>query len=77
MKYKWLGNKEKKPWYISKTIDIKRLRLIFKWNSRYNWMGRFGGGWDWKVGFGLGGSSLLINLLFCFISISIREKRGV
>ena len=44
-------------------------------STKYGWkptkgMGRFGGGWNYSLGIEIGGSSVMINLLFGFISIS-------
>lgn len=43
--------------------------------ERYGWrgtdgMGRFGGGWNWCLGFRIGGSSIYIELLWGAITIS-------
>lgn len=39
------------------------LRIVFSWRSKKNIMGRFGGGWNWKLGFMAGGSTVIISLL--------------
>jgi hypothetical protein len=43
------------------------LRHSFKYRKANSWMGRFGGGWQWKLGIQQGGNSLLISLLICEI----------
>ena len=35
---------------------------------------RFGGGWRWKLGISIGDSSLMFELLFGIISVSIEDK---
>ena len=37
-------------------------------------MGRFGGGWNWELGFELGGHTLILNLLVLYIVVSIEKK---
>lgn len=51
-------------------------RLLFKlsWRNAKGFMGRFGGGWNWKLGFQAGGRSLIISLLVMEFSIYIRKK---
>lgn len=50
-----------------------------KAGDRYGWkptkgMGRFGGGWNWKLGVNIGGSTVVFNLLYGMISISKPRK---
>lgn len=46
-----------------------------KWNIRYshrsknNFWGRFGGGWNWKLGIQIGGSTIIMSLLIAEITI--------
>lgn len=67
-------NKLEKRTEIKKTWNIGRLRVTFHWRSRKNLWGRFGGGWNWIVGFEIGGSTIILNLLICSLRFSIREK---
>ena len=48
---------------ITKQLSIGRLKIVFNWRSSKNLMGRFGGGWNWKVGIMIGGHSVILNLL--------------
>lgn len=48
-----------------KQFQLKRLHVIFQYQSKDNLWGRFGGGWNWKVGFQIGGSTLIVDLLVC------------
>ena len=50
-------------------------------NEKYGWrhksngiMGRFGGGWRWKLGFSMGSKSCIIDLIFGSIRISWEKK---
>jgi hypothetical protein len=52
-------------YHVNRRIQIGSIEIKFTWRSGKNSMGRFGGGWNWEVGFQLGGSSLIVNLLFC------------
>ena len=47
-------------------------KIKFQYREKNNLWGRFGGGWNWKLGFQAGGSSLIINLLV--MTISFRKK---
>jgi len=42
---------------------IKKLTIAMEHRRAGRLMGRFGGGWDWEVGFQQGGRSLILNLL--------------
>ena len=46
-----------------------------KIGERYGWKptkgtGRFGGGWNWKLGIAIGGSTVMLDLLFGMVTIS-------
>lgn len=59
----WAGGKSiRKQWILFKR------KIIFEWRNTEGW-GRFGGGWNFKFGFQLGGTTLIFNLLFCTLSI--------
>lgn len=62
---------------IDKTWTIGRVRVRFNWRSASNLWGRFGGGWNWKFGFQIGGRTVIFNLLVCSVTISLvpRERR--
>ena len=50
-------------------------------NGRYGWrcknpLGRFGGGWTYKLGFAFSGQTLLIDLLFGSIRISAYKPKA-
>jgi len=55
---------------------FKRLRLghfetTFHWRSAKNFWGRFGGGWNWCLGFELGDWTLGLNLLVFRLGFSL------
>jgi hypothetical protein len=66
---------------MRKTWHLGRLKITFSWRSRKDWMGRFGGGWQWKLGIQVGGSTVLLSLLICeliftYETISPGNKRS-
>lgn len=57
---------------VNKSFDMKLLRLKgnFTIRSKSNSWGRFGGGWNWKLGFQAGGSTIIISLLIAELRIN-------
>jgi len=55
---------------LRKEFKIKRLEITIDYKSSDGW-GRFGGGWNWVVGFQAGGHSLILNLLIFSITFYI------
>ncbi|MCP3682017.1 MAG: hypothetical protein GY861_04935 [bacterium] len=51
-------------------------KVTFKYRAKNNLWGRFGGGWNWELGFQAGGSSLAINLLLMSISFHKKPKES-
>lgn len=58
---------------IRKETKICRLRVVFDFVSKDCVMGRFGGGWDWEVGFQVGGRTILFNLLVFSLRIEVES----
>lgn len=58
----WACEQENKG-TIRKEIVIGKLYMQFLWRSKKHFWGRFGGGWNWKLGFQIGGSTVIVNLL--------------
>ena len=75
-------------------MKIGRLEITPKrwpWQDGYNWKGmtassapfnfgmaRFGGGWRYKLGIDIGGTTIILNLLFGLILIRLnKESRNV
>lgn len=52
-----------------KTRRIFGYKVTYTHRDKATSFGRFGGGWNWKIGIQAGGSSLIINLLVCYITI--------
>jgi hypothetical protein len=48
---------------FKKKFKILNWEIILDKRSRHSFMGRFGGGWNWKLGFQAGGGTLIISLL--------------
>lgn len=62
-------------WTI-KTVQIGRVRIQYEHRSPKCLWGRFGGGWNWELGFQCSSSTLIINLLTFSIRIDkVHEKR--
>ncbi len=61
---------------VNKTWYIGRIKFTFSWRSGKNAMGRFGGGWHWELGFQVGGSTIILNMLFCYLRISYVKPVG-
>ncbi len=59
---------------ISMKRRIGRLKLGFEWRSAKNLWGRFGGGWNWKLGFQSGGKSIILYFLVFSISIAWSQE---
>lgn len=49
---------------------LGRLKTEISWRSSKNTMGRFGGGWQWELGFQANRSTIIINLLILSVRIS-------
>lgn len=54
---------------FQKTIILGNRKITFEKRSKKNIWGRFGGGWNIKFGFQIGGSSVVINLFVMYIKI--------
>lgn len=59
-------------WYL----EPDATRAVTPQGRRYGWfgkstlLGRFGGGWTWKLGIEAGGSTVILNLLFGTVRIT-------
>lgn len=58
-----------KNWLLPELGSGRRIRLGLEWRSKKSFMGRFGGGWNWKVGIDAGGTTVIFNLLIFYIRI--------
>jgi hypothetical protein len=53
---------------IKRTIIISRLKTTIKMRSAKTFWGRFGGGWNWKIGIQAGGKTVIVSLLVLSIT---------
>ena len=60
---------------IQKEIKIDRLRIVFNFKSKDCFMGRFGGCWNWKVGFQAGGRTIIFNLLVFSVRFEVQRRK--
>lgn len=51
---------------MKKQKQIGRCVITLNHDSPRGW-DRFGGGWNWKLGFQIGGKTLIVNLLVCYV----------
>jgi hypothetical protein len=58
---------------IYKKWVIGKLHIAFNWQSKKNFWGRFGGGWNWNLGFQAGGNTIIFNLLICSLSFYLKK----
>lgn len=61
-------------YHFYKKKTFKHFIISCDMRDRKSVWGRFGGGWNWKVGFQLGGSTLVVSILLIEARISIRKK---
>lgn len=77
----WLAiiraNKLERRQEISKRFYLGRLEVWFNWRSPKNFWGRFGGGWNWCLGFEIGSTTLGLNLLVFRLSFTWRKRGGI
>ena len=52
---------------VKRKIKIGRLHITYERRSKDNLWGRFGGGWNWHIGVEVGGKTVIVSLLVCFI----------
>lgn len=67
------------PWQIRRSSGLFSCPKTEKVGAKYGWMptggmGRFGGGWKWSLGINVGGSTVILDLLFGSIRFSIKPK---
>lgn len=67
-------NIENPPTSIRREWYVCGFRIAFEWRSSENLMGRFGGGWNWELGFQIGGNTVIFNLLVATLRIDNRRK---
>lgn len=58
------------PWQECEIAGYERAKWGWLRNKNSPGFGRFGGGWNWCLGFNAGGSTIIFNLLFGIVRIS-------
>lgn len=71
-----LGKPWASPFSIRKQFALRRLEVAFTARSSAGHMGRFGGGWNWKLGVQIGGTTALFSLLIAELSITIHKSKA-
>jgi hypothetical protein len=71
-------NKTEKKERIDRELEVGRLQIKYTRRRKSEFWGRFGGGWNWKLGFQAGGNSIIFNLLIASLSFYLKpkEKKG-
>jgi hypothetical protein len=70
---------EQWSWSLELVTDRKRTKLRVEWREQAG-MGRFGGGWQWKLGFQTGtiwpldSGDVILNLLFFTVRLDWKPK---
>jgi len=59
---------------INRKFHAGRITAGISFRSANSLMGRFGGGWNWKLGFQAGGNTIIISLLVLEIRFSYDTK---
>jgi len=58
------------------TWKLGRWEITVEKRSKSRFWGRFGGGWNWKLGFMAGGSTVIFNLLILAIRVCRKRKEA-
>lgn len=66
-------NRANPPIEITKKTKFAGFEIVFNWRSSKNLWGRFGGGWNWKLGVMIGGTTVILDILI--FSIRINKAR--
>ena len=59
---------------IDKKFTLGRYRIEYSQRLKSNAMGRFGGGWNWELGFQASSSTVIFNLLVSSLRIDKSDK---
>lgn len=67
-----------KPWFPQRRVEwecsIFGLVFKFSWRSIHESMGRFGGGWNWKIGAQWSRTDFLLSLLVAEVVIKQKQE---
>lgn len=65
-------------WFSSQAFDLRgnvgKFSVRLEMRRSDGMMGRFGGGWNWKLGIQIGGSTVIISLVVASLTISRQGK---
>ena len=61
---------------IRRTWRIRRLEVTYSRRSKENLWGRFGGGWNWKLGVSIGRTTVIVDLLDRVRAFRLIEEKG-
>ena len=67
-------NKAEKKDRIERWLRIGRLTIRYERRKKKEAWGRFGGGWNWRLGFSAGGKTIIVDLLVSSLRFSIDKK---
>jgi len=68
-------NKSNPPKEWRRKFVFWRITAEFQYRSKRNLWGRFGGGWNWRLGFMAGGRTLILNLLVATLRIELLGRK--
>ena len=77
----WLAimrlNKAEKRVEIDKKLTLGPVLVRFHWRSKKSLWGRFGGGWNWKLGVQWGSTTAIFSLLVCDLTIKFNSRKVI
>lgn len=59
---------------LHKRLDFKRIVIDLSVRSSNGSMGRFGGGWNWALGFRAGGRTIVFSLLIAVLVLHLKKE---
>ena len=62
-----------KPLEVKRSWDLGVARVTYNWRSRDSLWGRFGGGWNWKVGAQAGEGDVILSFVTFTVRIVYRK----
>lgn len=73
-----IAKRRPRPWYSSRRLNrqfsVGRLDIGVEMRRNDGWMGRFGGGWNWKLGIQAGGNTVIVSLLVMEVRLDWKAK---
>ena len=71
-----MNRKEKKTEWRRKW-ECGRWSVVVQWRSSKSFWGRFGGGWQWELGFQAARGTIIFNLLIFSITVNRKSKAAM